>query len=111
MAYNDDLANRIRETLKLFAEEFTEKKIFGGLSFLYQGKMTGGVVKDELAVKVIGDKMKMILENPHARPMDFTNRPMKEFVFVMKEAIQTEEELLSWIELGLEHAKHKIQRG
>ncbi|MEJ1222324.1 TfoX/Sxy family protein [Sediminicola sp. 1XM1-17] len=111
MAFNDDLANRIRETLKLFPEEFTEKKMFGGLSFLYQGKMTIGVVKDELAVRVMDDKMKMILENRHARPMDFTNRPMKEFVFVKKEAVQTEEELFSWIELGLEHAKHRIQRG
>ncbi|ALM06758.1 hypothetical protein SB49_02260 [Sediminicola sp. YIK13] len=108
MAFNEDLANRIRETLKLFPEEFTEKKMFGGLSFLYQGKMTVGVIKDELMVRVISDKMNMILENPHARPMDFTNRPMKEFVFVMEEAFQTEEELLSWVELGLEHAKNKI---
>ena len=111
MAFNEDLANRIRETLKLFPEEFTEKKMFGGLSFLFQGKMTVGVVKDELAVRVMGDKIKMILENPHARPMDFTNRPMKEFVFVTEEAFKTEEELLSWIELGLEQAKHKIQSG
>ncbi len=111
MAFNEDLANRIRETLKLFPEDFTEKKMFGGLSFLYRGKMTIGVIKDELVVRVMGDKMKIILENPHARPMDFTNRPMKEFVFVREEAFQTEEELLSWIELGLEHAKHKIQRG
>ncbi|MEB8330316.1 TfoX/Sxy family protein [Flavobacteriaceae bacterium KMM 6897] len=108
MAYNEELAFRIRETLKLFPEQFTEKKMFGGLSFLYQSKMTVGVIKDELVVRVISDKMEMILKNPDTRPMDFTNRPMKEFVFVAKEAFKTEEDLLPWIELGLEHAKDKI---
>lgn len=109
MAYNEEMAYRIRETLKLFSEEFTEKKMFGGLSFLYKGKMTIGLLKDELIVRVINDKMEKILENPNARPMDFTNRPMKEFVFVTKEAFSTKEELLLWIELGLEHANDKIR--
>ncbi|MFT4832303.1 MAG: TfoX/Sxy family transcriptional regulator of competence genes [Psychroserpens sp.] len=109
MAYNEELAFRIRETLKLFPEKFTEKKMFGVLSFLYQGKMTVGIIQGELIVRVISDKMEMILENPKTRPMDFTNRPMKEFVFVSEEAFKAEEELLPWIELGLEHAKDKIR--
>ena len=48
MAYNEAIANRIREQLKLFPEVFTEKKMFGGLSLLYQGKMTVAIVKEEL---------------------------------------------------------------
>lgn len=108
MAFNEQLANRIREQLKLYNETFTEKKMFGGLSFLYKGKMTVGIIKEDLAVRVIGDKMDEIMKSPHTRPMDFTKRPMKEFIYVSDEGIRTEEQLLHYIELGLEHAKSKL---
>lgn len=108
MAYNEQLANRIREQLKLFPEAFTEKKMFGGLTFLYQGKMTVGIVKEELAVRIVSDKMDTELTKDFARPMDFTKRPMKEFVYVANEGFKTEEQLLHYIELGLEHAKSKL---
>jgi len=57
MAYDETLAIRIREQLKLFPEEFTEKRMFGGLSFLYKGKMTIGIVKNEFAVRIVASKM------------------------------------------------------
>ncbi|MGB5822223.1 MAG: TfoX/Sxy family protein [Saonia sp.] len=108
MAYNEDIANRIRKSIDLFPEEFTEKKMFGGLSFLYRNKMTIGVVKDELAVRVISAKMDDLLQRDHVRPMDFTKRPMKEFIYVSANGFKTEEHLLQWIALGLEHAKSKL---
>ena len=108
MAYNEQLANRIREQLKLFPEDFTEKKMFGGLSFLYKGKMTVGIVKNDLAVRIIAGKMDTELAKPYVRPMDFTKRPMKEFVYVSEEGFKTEVQLLNWIDLGLEHAKSKL---
>ena len=107
MPYNQQLADRIRAAVKLFEEDFTEKKMFGGLSFLYGGKMTVGIVKDDLAVRVISEKEQGVLELPYVRPMDFTKRPMKEFVYVSEEGFITEEQLNEWIELGLEHAKSK----
>ena len=57
MAYNEHLAHRIREQLHFFSEDFTEKKMFGGLSFLYKGKMTVGIVKEELAVRIVSTKI------------------------------------------------------
>ncbi|WP_298757801.1 TfoX/Sxy family protein [uncultured Psychroserpens sp.] len=108
MAFNEQLANRIREQLKFFPETFTEKRMFGGLSFLYKGKMTVGIIKQELAVRIVSDKMEIELAKPTVRPMDFTKRPMKEFVYVSNEGIKTETELLHYIELGLEHAKSKL---
>ena len=108
MAIDQQLATRIREQLKLFSEEFTEKRMFGGLSFLYQGKMTVGIIKDELVVRIVENKMNTELTRAHVRPMDFTKRPMKEFVFVSQEGIKTETDLLHYIELGLEHAKSKL---
>ncbi|MEJ2113173.1 MAG: TfoX/Sxy family protein [Flavobacteriaceae bacterium] len=108
MAYNESIAIRIREQLKLFPEAFTEKKMFGGLSFLYQGKMTVGIVKNELAVRIVDSKMESELSKGFVRPMDFTKRPMKEFVYVKEEGFKTEAQLLYYIELGLDHAKSKL---
>jgi len=108
MAFNETIATRIREQLQLFPEEFTEKKMFGGISFLYKGKMTVGIVKNDLAVRIIEDKMNNLLDKEYVRPMDFTKRPMKEFVYVNEEGFKTESQLLNYIELGLEHAKSKL---
>lgn len=108
MAFNDQLATRIREQLKFFPEDFEEKRMFGGLTFLYKGKMTIGIVKEEMAVRIIADKIEIELAKDHVRPMDFTKRPIKEFVYVSQDGIKTETELLHYIELGLEHAKSKL---
>jgi len=108
MAYNEEIAIRIREQLKLFPEQFTEKKMFGGLSFLFNGKMTVGIVKDELAVRVVSSKMDIELANSTVRPMDFTKRPIKEFIYVTQDGFKTEKNLLHYIDLGLEHAKGKL---
>jgi TfoX/Sxy family transcriptional regulator of competence genes len=108
MAFNEQLATRIREQLRLFPDDFTEKRMFGGLSFLYKGKMTVGIVKEDLAVRIVSDKIDAELIKDTVRPMDFTKRPMKEFVYVSQDGIKTETELLHFIELGLEHAKSKL---
>ncbi|WCO03215.1 TfoX/Sxy family protein [Psychroserpens ponticola] len=108
MAFNEQLANRIREQLKLFPEAFTEKKMFGGICYLYNGKMTVGIVKEDLMVRILSDKIEAELVKDNVRPMDFTKRPMKEFVYVSQDGITTEIELLYYIELGLEHAKSKL---
>jgi TfoX/Sxy family transcriptional regulator of competence genes len=108
MPYNEIIAIRVRAQIKLFPEDFTEKKMFDGLTFLYHGKMTIGIVKDEIAVRIITSKMETALKNKYVRPMDFTKRPMKEFVYVSEEGFKTETQLLLWVELGLEHAKSKL---
>nr|WP_298927312.1 TfoX/Sxy family protein [uncultured Allomuricauda sp.] len=108
MAYNEEIVSRIRHALAIFPEEFTEKKMFGGVAFLYHGKMTVGPVKNDLMVRIVDNKMPNILNQEFVRPMDFTGKPMKEFVFVSPEGFKTEEQLQNWIELGLEHAKSKL---
>lgn len=90
MPYNETLAIRIRAQLKLFKEDFTEKKMFGGLTFLYQGKMTVGIVKEDLAVRIIASKMETAMQNENVRPMDFTKRAMKKFIYVASEGFKTE---------------------
>lgn len=82
--------------------------MFGGLSFLYKGKMTVGIIKNELVVRIISDKMETYLAKDGVRPMDFTKRPMKEFVFVEEQHLANDKQLDEWITLGLEHAKTKL---
>lgn len=109
MAYNENLAKRIRASVAVFPEEFTEKRMFGGLVFLYQGKMTVGIVKEDLMVRVVSEKMAKVLKMEHVRPMDFTTKAMKEFIYVSADGFSTELALQSWVELGVEHAKYKLK--
>jgi len=105
MAYNEQLANNIRSLLVSYGNDIIEKKMFGGVCFLYKGKMTIGVSNDELTVRVIESKMVNELEKHNVRPMDFTKRPMKEFIYV---ELEHERNLPYWINLGIEHAKTKL---
>ena len=82
MAYNEKLADRIREQLLIYHNDITEKKMFGGVSFLYKGKMSVGVIGNDMVVRVIAPKMESELEKHNVRPMDFTKKPMKEIVKV-----------------------------
>ena len=106
MAYNETLTDNIREHLLIYGDDITEKKMFGGFSFLYKGKMSVGVIGDDMAVRVIASKMEQEMEKHNVRPMDFTNKPMKEFIYV---EIQDMKSLPYWIGLGIEHAKRKLK--
>ncbi len=112
MAYNEELAMRIRATFNSYPKEVqdavTEKKMFGGITFLFHGKMTVGIIKEVLMVRVVSHKMKLVLAMDAVRPMDFTKRPMKEFIYVDPSGVKTELQLLEWVEMGLEHAKSKL---
>ncbi|MGB5693877.1 MAG: TfoX/Sxy family protein [Flavobacteriaceae bacterium] len=114
MAYNVELEKRIDLALIIFPEtirdQIVSKKMFGGIAYLYRGKMTVGVVQDDLMVRVVNEKMSEILTRDEVRPMDFTNRPMKEFIYVSPNGFKSEEQLMFWIELGLEHAKRKLNQ-
>jgi len=106
MAYNEQLANNIRSFLVSYGDDIIEKKMFGGVCFLYKGKMTVGVVNNDLTVRVIESKMENELEKHNVRPMDFTKKPMKEFIYV---ELEHERNLPYWISLGIEHAKGKLK--
>lgn len=106
MPYNDQLAQHVNHYLTDFLTDIEEKKMFGGLCFLYKGKMSVGIIKDELVVRVLASKMNLELEKHNVRPMDFTKKPMKEFVYVTIDDIK---EIPYWINLGIEHAKTKLK--
>jgi len=107
MAYNEVTAVRIRQHLKPYGDKITEKKMFGGLSFLYKGKMTVGIVKDDLCVRVFAPKDQLELLKPNVRTMDFTGKPMKGMIFVAPMGFTSEVDLAHFIHLGIEHAESK----
>ena len=96
MPYNEDLAQRVRQHLS-GRDGITERKMFGGLCFMLNGNMFCGVVKDELMVRVGPAGHEAALRRPHARPMDFTGRPMTGMVFVEPPGTADEADLASWV--------------
>ncbi|MGB0425118.1 MAG: TfoX/Sxy family protein, partial [Flavobacteriales bacterium] len=83
---------------------------FGGLAFMYMNKMSVGVLKDEMTVRVIASKEDELLSRKGIRPMTFTGKPMKEFVFADPDVFKTDDQLNELIDLGLEHAR-QAQKG
>ncbi len=96
MAYDEQLASRIRKALARH-EGLTEKKMFGGISFMLHGNMCCGVVRDDLVVRVGPDLYEEAVMEPHARPMDFTGRPLKGLVYVGPGGHRSDEALAKWL--------------
>ena len=82
MAYNEILAERVREIIARIDAEITERKMFGGLAFLLNGHMFTGIVGDELMLRLGEAGAEAALRREHVREMDFTGRPMKAMVFI-----------------------------
>lgn len=101
MGYDEALAERIRRALRT-RPEIAEKKMFGGLAFLYKGKMFCGIVKEELMVRVGPERYEESLAETHVRPMDFTGRPMKGYVFVEPAGCLDVRAVRRWVERGTE---------
>lgn len=81
MAYDEGLAQRVREVLA-GRQDLSERKMFGGLCFMLGGNMCAGVIGDELMLRVGPDAWADVLARPHAREMDFTGRTSRGMVYV-----------------------------
>lgn len=102
MAYDEFLEERITRILVQKKAQFEAKKMMGGLCYLVDDKMCVGIVKDHLMARVGPDSYEGSLDKPGCKPMDFTGRPMKGFVFVGDEGIAGEDDLEYWIQLSLD---------
>ena len=103
MAYNEHLADRIKQILDHRKIKFTEKKMFGGLCFLVDDKMLMGVEKARLMVRIGQDAEPGALKKKGAKPMDFTGRVMKGYLFVDDKAVDLDKELEYWVDLCLKY--------
>lgn len=106
MAFDEDLASRIRMAFLALSREVDERKMFGGLCFMVKGHMTVGISGDnqgaELMVRCGEVRAAASLDNPHARLCDFTGRVMKSILLVKSGGFNTDDQLMAWISLALE---------
>lgn len=100
MAYDEGVAERLRE---LFEDRrgITEKKMFGGLAFMYRGHMLVGIIEESLMARVGPAEYANALAQAHVREMDFTGKPMKGYVYVDPDGFESDAELNRWVGLCL----------
>jgi TfoX/Sxy family transcriptional regulator of competence genes len=103
MVYDKKVADRVRSTLGELPG-LVEKKMFGGVGYMVMGNMACGVNKDDLIVRVGPERYEESVQLPHARPFDFTGRPMKGWVMVAPAGYESEQDLVEWIQRGVEFA-------
>ena len=98
MAYDEALAERIRKALRN-RHGVTERKMFGGIAFMLRGHMFAGILDDTLMARVGPQNYERALSENGVRKMDFTGRPMRGYVFVEAQAVQSDADL-----------KHRLER-
>jgi hypothetical protein len=103
VAYDEALADRVRDVLALRANK-SERKMFGGIAFMLGGNMACGVLGEELIVRVGPDDYERALAEPPTREFDITGRPSRGIVVVAPEAITGAEELAGWVDAGADFA-------
>jgi len=111
MAYDEDLAARIRE---LIAAEggLTEKKMFGGLAFLIDGHMAVAASgQGGLMARVDPAETDALLRKPHAGPFEMRGRPMDGWVRVAAEGVRTKRQLEPWVRRGVAYARSLPPKG
>ena len=100
MAFDEQLAARIRVILREEAA-LSEKKMFGGIAFLLGGKMCCGVIGNKMVARIGPEQAEAALRMPHVKPMDFTGRPLKGYVYLSPDGIKTKVVLSKWIARAL----------
>ncbi len=104
MAFDENLANRVREKFSELSN-VEEKKMMGGLTFMYNDKMCAGIIKDELMCRIDPALHDNVVEKVGCRTMDFTNRPMKGYVLIDRNGMKTQKDFDYWIGLALDFNK------
>lgn len=99
MAYDEGLAQRVRDVLQ-DRPGYEEKKMFGGIGFMLQGKMACGVIGGDLIIRVGPEGYQRALQEPHVKEFDMTGRPMTGWVVVTEGGYRAEADLSAWVEKG-----------
>jgi hypothetical protein len=109
LAYDEYLVERLQSSLKRRGVAFTHKKMMGGMLFMVDDKMLMGVNQDKnskvdrLMVRVGEEAEGLCMKRTGCRPMEFTGRPMKGFLFVDPEGFDLDEDWEFWVEMALKY--------
>ena len=104
MAYDEDLADRVRELLS-DQPNLGEKKMFGGLAFLIGGNMAVAASgQGGLLVRADPAASDRLIETTHARPMEMRGREMAGWLRVEADHLKTKRQLAKWVKIGATYA-------
>jgi TfoX/Sxy family transcriptional regulator of competence genes len=105
VAYDEDLANRIREIVGN-EQGVSEQKMFGGLAFLVNGNMSVAASREGgLLLRVDPEHSDRLLARAHARSFEMRGRPMDGWLRVDADGVRTTRDLERWARLGLDYAR------
>jgi TfoX/Sxy family transcriptional regulator of competence genes len=105
MAYDEELANRIRELIA-GEPDVTEKRMFGGLAFLIGGNMSVAASgRGGLMVRVDPEQTDELVTKPHAQPFVMRGREMQGWLRVDDEGVRTKRQLEPWVKRGVAYAR------
>jgi TfoX/Sxy family transcriptional regulator of competence genes len=104
MAYSESLAERIRQVVSK-KRGITERKMFGGVGFLLSGNMCVGVWKTSLIVRLDPSQYEDALKESHVAEFDITGRPMKGWLLVEADGVETDQQLAAWINRAMDYVK------
>ena len=102
MAYDEYLADRIKQVFSEQRVSFNAKKMMGGLCFMVDDKMCCGIVKNQLMARIGTESYQAALNKPHCKEMNFTGREMKGYVFIDPEGFDSDDDLVYWIQLCID---------
>jgi len=111
MAYDEDLAHRIRELIAA-EPDVTERQMFGGLAFLVAGNMSVAASgQGGLMVRVEPDETDALVAKPHALTFEMRGRAMQGWVRVDAQGVQTKHQLAPWVRRGVAYARSLPPKG
>jgi TfoX/Sxy family transcriptional regulator of competence genes len=111
MAYDEELANRIRELMAGEAD-VTEQKMFGGLAFLIAGNMAVAASgQGGLMVRVDPEESDALVAKPHAGPMEMRGRAMRGWLRIDAEGVRMKRQLEPWVRRGVAFARSLPPKG
>lgn len=103
MAYNQNLEHRI-DRLKDRLGEIVKKKMFGGVGYLIDSNMCFDIYRESLVLRISPEKAEGLTRSKYVTPFDITGRPMKGWVSVSPDVLETENKLLKMLRLGVTFA-------
>jgi TfoX/Sxy family transcriptional regulator of competence genes len=105
MAFDEDLANRIRELI-LTERSISERRMFGGLAFLIDGNMSVSVSgQGGILLRVDPAETDLLLGKPHAHPFEMRGRVMQGWLRIDAEGLKTKRQLERWVARGIAYAR------
>lgn len=104
MSYNLDLEDRIDRLIDRLGE-IAKKKMFGGIGYLINGNMCFGIYKESLVLRTSPQKAEELMRSEYVTPFDITGKPMKGWVLVSPDALETDAQLEDMLRLGISFAE------